>query len=122
MIIHYLYAINLKNGLNPCAEDDFFKLIRKNSLMEKRIGSILIVINHAHAAQMINQILSGHASIILGRQGLPLRHKEMNIISLVVEGEVEEINALSGQLGRIEQVQVKTVLTKPQANNTTKNL
>ncbi|NBC82776.1 MAG: CopG family transcriptional regulator [Bacteroidetes bacterium] len=90
--------------------------------MEKRIGSILILINDSQMASAVNQVLTRHAPIILGRQGLPLHYKGINIISLIVEGEVEEINSLSGQLGRISQVQVKTVMAKPQANDQNKTV
>jgi putative iron-only hydrogenase system regulator len=80
--------------------------------MEKRIGIILILIEDKEFIVKLNQILSNHSSIILGRQGLPLRERNMNVISLIIEGNTDEISSLTGQLGRLKGVQVKSVLTK----------
>jgi putative iron-only hydrogenase system regulator len=80
--------------------------------MEKRIGAIIILIKNKENVQKLNDILTHHASIIFGRQGIPLRDRGINIISLVVEGTTDEISTLSGQLGRLEGVTSKAVLTK----------
>jgi putative iron-only hydrogenase system regulator len=80
--------------------------------MEKRIGSILILVENKTSVQLVNEIISLHAEAIIGRQGIPMRDKGISIISLVIEATVEEFNALSGQLGKIRDVQVKSVISK----------
>ncbi len=80
--------------------------------MEKRIGTITILIRDREAAPSVNQILSEHADIILCRQGLPFHDHPVAVMSLIVEGTVNEINALTGQLGRLEGVECKAVVTK----------
>jgi putative iron-only hydrogenase system regulator len=80
--------------------------------MERRIGAIIILIENPGNVGTINRLLSDHSSIILGRQGLPLRDKNIRIISLVTEGTTDELGALSGKLGNIDGVQVKSVLTR----------
>jgi putative iron-only hydrogenase system regulator len=80
-------------------------------LMEKRVGTILIQVEHREIAQQLNEIISKHSHIIIGRQGLP-RSSGQSIISLVLEGTTDEIGALSGQLGRLKGIQVKSVLLK----------
>ncbi len=80
--------------------------------MEKRIGAALILVEDKNQVNAINTILSRHSHLIIGRQGIPLRDKDLNIISLILEGSTDETGALSGQLGRLEGVQVKTLLTK----------
>jgi putative iron-only hydrogenase system regulator len=80
--------------------------------MEKRIGAAILLIEEKEKVGEINAILSQHASIILGRQGIPLRDKGINIINLALEGSIEEISSLTGKLGRLKGVQVKSVLTK----------
>lgn len=87
-------------------------LIRKKLLMEKRIGSILIVIKEKHDIDKMNHILSSYANIILGRQGLSLKDHSINVISLVLEGRTDDINALTGKLGRLNGITVKSVLSK----------
>ena len=80
--------------------------------MEKRIGTITILLRDREAAPSVNQIISDHAGIVLCRQGLPFRDKSVAVISLIVEGTVNEINALTGQLGRLPNVECKAVVTR----------
>lgn len=83
--------------------------------MEKRIGAALILIENTNVVQQMNEIAFKHSSIIIGRQGLPRRNGQ-NIISLVLEGTTDEIGSLTGQLGRLEGIQVKSVLLKNRNN------
>ena len=80
--------------------------------MEKRIGSALILIQDNTEVSRLNEILSRHAQIIIGRQGIPLREKKINLISLVLEGSTDEIGALTGQIGRLAGIEIKSVVTK----------
>ena len=80
--------------------------------MEKRIGAIIIFIKDKENVHKMNDILSHHASIIICRQGIPIRDRGVNIISLVVEGTHDEISTLSGQLGRLEGVTAKALMAK----------
>ncbi|MGD2034442.1 MAG: iron-only hydrogenase system regulator [Bacteroidales bacterium] len=80
--------------------------------MEKRIGAAIILIEDHQSVERINQVISAHARIILGRQGLPLREKGVRVISLILEGTTDQISSLTGKLGRLSGVQVKSVLTK----------
>lgn len=79
--------------------------------MEKRIGTALILIEDKEAVHQMNAIASNHSEIIIGRQGLP-RSNGQSIISLVLEGTTDEIGSLTGQLGRLAGIQVKSVLLK----------
>lgn len=79
--------------------------------MEKRIGTALILIEDTNFVQQMNEIAFKHSNIIIGRQGLP-RGNGQNIISLVLEGTTDEIGSLTGQLGRLKGIQVKSVLLK----------
>jgi putative iron-only hydrogenase system regulator len=79
--------------------------------MEKRTGTTIICIHDRQQAGRINDILSQHAQIIIGRQGIP-RMNGTSIISLVLEGTTDEIGSLTGQIGRIKGIQTKSVLLK----------
>lgn len=46
-----------------------------------------------------------------GRMGIPLEDG-ISIISIVVTGDLNEINSLTGKLGNIEGVTVKTAISK----------
>ncbi|MGM0498399.1 MAG: TM1266 family iron-only hydrogenase system putative regulator [Bacteroidota bacterium] len=79
--------------------------------MEKRIGTTLIRVYNKQGVAKLNTILSKHAGLIIGRQGLP-RTDGTNLISLVLEGSTDEIGSLTGQIGRLEGIQIKSVLLK----------
>lgn len=80
--------------------------------MEKRIGTITILILDRSRSAEINAILSDYSDVILCRQGLPFHDRPVAVISLIVEGSPDKINALTGRLGRLASVESKAVLTK----------
>ena len=84
--------------------------------MEKRIGTALIIIEDNRDISRLNQILSSSSGIIIGRQGIPLRDRGISIISLVLEGTTDEIGALTGRLGRLNGIEIKSVLIKNKDN------
>lgn len=81
-------------------------------LMEKRVGAAVILVENKENIDKMNAILSLSADIILARQGVPLRDKGISVITLIIEGTNDQINALTGKVGRLKGVQVKSVLTK----------
>ena len=78
--------------------------------MERRIGTVLIYVENREAAPQVNAVLSRHAGIIICRQGFPREH--YSLISVIFEGTTDEIGSLTGQLGRIEGIEVKSALLK----------
>ena len=79
--------------------------------MEKRLGVVALLIEGRSVVPQVNQILSTHSDIIQGRLGMPFRDKGIQVISLIVEGSTDDIGALTGPLGRLPGVQVKSILT-----------
>ncbi len=79
--------------------------------MEKRVGSAIILIETHENVQQLNEVISNHSQIIIGRLGLP-RSTGQSLISLVLEGTTDEIGSLTGQLGRLSGIQIKSVLLK----------
>ena len=79
--------------------------------MEKRLGVIAILLTKTDSVDRLNRLLSDFGGIILARQGLPLREKGINVISLVVEADTDRIGALTGKIGRLDGCKVKSVLT-----------
>jgi putative iron-only hydrogenase system regulator len=81
--------------------------------MSKRIGTVTIIItNRTAQASQVNAILGDYGSAVIGRMGLPYAPKGLHIIALIVHASTDEIGALTGKLGTLEGVQVKSVLTK----------
>lgn len=79
--------------------------------MERRIGTVIIKINSRLAVSSVNEIISRHSNIVIGRLGLPL-NVTLSLITLVLDGTTDDIGSLTGQLGRIEGIEVKSALLK----------
>lgn len=80
--------------------------------MKKRIGVVGIVVENMNSTSKLNAILHDHADLILGRLGVPYKEKNIRVIALIVEGTTDQIGALTGKLGNLSGVNVKTALSK----------
>ncbi|MCH3965579.1 MAG: iron-only hydrogenase system regulator [Clostridium sp.] len=80
--------------------------------MQTRIGVVGIVVRDLENSKTVNQILHSFAHIIVGRMGIPYREKNISIISVIVDGTSDDISAMTGKLGKISGVTVKTAITK----------
>ena len=79
--------------------------------MKNRICVIGISVkNRKEKAVEINQILSDFGDIIVGRLGVPYKEKQIAIISIIVDGTNDQIGALTGKLGQIKDVKVKSLV------------
>lgn len=80
---------------------------------KSRIGIISIIIyDRNSSAKLINALLSEYGNIIIGRMGIPHELRHIYIISVTVEGSIEQIGALTGKLGMIPHVSVKSHVSK----------
>ncbi|HIU82558.1 MAG TPA: CopG family transcriptional regulator [Candidatus Faecicola pullistercoris] len=76
----------------------------------KRIGVIgIIVKRNRETALEVQKLLSDYGNIIMGRMGVP-GENGISAISVIVKGTNEEISALTGKLGRLDKVSVKSAL------------
>ena len=78
----------------------------------KRMGFIGILVEDLSAADAVNDALSQYGKLIVGRMGIPYRDRGVSVISLVVDGTNDEVSALTGTLGRIPGISVKSMLEK----------
>jgi putative iron-only hydrogenase system regulator len=80
--------------------------------VEKRVGVVGIVIEDRESATKVNSILHDYSEIIVGRMGIPYREREVSIISLIVDGTSDNISAMTGKLGKVPGVNVKSAMAK----------
>ncbi len=81
--------------------------------MEKRIGFVGIILSdRIKQAERVNSILSCFGEIIAGRMGLPYKEKNCSVITLIVDATTDEVGALTGRLGEVEGVKVKSALSR----------
>lgn len=79
--------------------------------MNRKIGIVgIIVSDRDRNSSLVNKILSEHFEIIIGRMGIPQKESNLGFISLFVEGNTDRIGSLTGKLGKIKGVTVKSML------------
>ena len=80
--------------------------------IETRVAVISIIVETSDAVQQINDILHSASDYIIGRMGLPYKSKNISIISIVIDAPTNIISTVSGKLGRLSGVTVKTAYSK----------
>lgn len=79
---------------------------------EKRIALMGIIVEDLSVTERLNQLLHEYSSYIVGRMGIPYHDRGIGIISVVLDAPADKISALSGRLGMLPSVNVKTVYQK----------
>ena len=77
--------------------------------MKTRIALIGIIVENTGKTEELNALLHEYGKYIIGRMGLPYREKKVSIIIVFLDAPQDTISALSGKLGKIEGLSVKTV-------------
>ena len=85
--------------------------------MDTRVAVLGIIVENPESVEALNAIAHEYRDVILGRMGIPYRQRGMNIVSLAVDAPTAVINAMSGKIGRLDGVTVKTAI---HAENPTK--
>ena len=80
--------------------------------MEKRLGVVGIIVENTEHAQEVNEILHNFGNIIVGRMGIPYKERGLCVISIIVDGSMDEISAMTGKLGKISSISVKSAISK----------
>lgn len=80
--------------------------------IETRIALLGIIIEDNTVTEQLNGILHEYANYIVGRMGIPYREKNVAIISVVVDASNDVISSLSGKIGAIKGINIKTVYSK----------
>ena len=76
--------------------------------MESRIAIIGIIVEDIDASSKVNDILHDYGMYILGRMGIPYHEKGVNIISIAIDAPQDTISALTGKIGKLPGISVKT--------------
>ena len=85
----------------------------QNLSENRRIGVVAIIVQNRDVAfTTLNEILHEYSEIIIGRLGLPYKERSLSIISLIVDGNTDQIGALTGKIGQLNGVTVKSTFAK----------
>ena len=76
--------------------------------METRVAVMAIIVSCADSVESLNTLLHEYRSYIIGRMGIPYREKNINVMSVAIDAPQDVISALSGKIGKISGISVKT--------------
>ncbi len=81
--------------------------------MEKRLGFTGIIIEDRESnAAAVNELLGDFGDIIVARMGVPYKERRCSAITLIVDTTTDELGVLTGKLGSLPGVSVKSMLSK----------
>ena len=67
-----------------------------------------IIVENPDSVERINSVLHEYGEYIIGRMGIPYRKRNINIISIALDAPQNTISALSGKVGSLKGISVKT--------------
>ena len=76
--------------------------------MDTRIALMAIIVENAESVEELNQLLHQYGEHVIGRMGLPYRKRGVSILSVAMDAPQDVISTLSGKIGRLPGVSVKT--------------
>ena len=67
-----------------------------------------IIVENGDMVETLNSILHQYGEYIIGRMGIPYRKRNVSIIAIALDAPQNTISALSGKIGSLKGVSVKT--------------
>ena len=84
--------------------------------METRVAVMSIIVENEETVEQLNTILLNYGEYIIGRMGIPYRKRGVNIISIAIDAPQDTISAISGKIGRLNGISVKTAFSGVTSN------
>lgn len=85
--------------------------------MERRIAVIGIIVENTDSVEKLNSLLHSYGDIIIGRMGLPYRERNINVVSIAVDASQDTISELTGKIGKLDGISVKTAYSNKVFND-----
>ena len=76
--------------------------------METRVAVMSVIVENGDMVERLNAILHEYGEYIIGRMGIPYRKRKVNIIAIALDAPQNTISALSGKIGALPGISVKT--------------
>ena len=73
-----------------------------------RVAVKSVIVEYCESVEKLNNLLHESGEYIIGRMGIPYRKRGINIISIALDAPQDVISALSGKIGNLPGVSVKT--------------
>ena len=76
--------------------------------MTKRVAVMSIIVENGESVEKLNAILHDNGEHIIGRMGMPYHQRGINLIAIALDAPQDTISAMSGKIGSLPGVSVKT--------------
>ena len=76
--------------------------------MQTRVAVMGIIVENTDSVEQLNHLLHEYGHYITGRMGIPYRARSINIVSIAIDAPQDVISALSGKIGSLDGISVKT--------------
>ena len=76
--------------------------------MQTRVAVMGIIVENTDSVEQLNHLLHEYGHYIIGRMGIPYRARCINIVSIAIDAPQDVISALSGKIGSLDGISVKT--------------
>ena len=76
--------------------------------MQTRVAVLGIIVERTESVEALNALLHDFGRYIIGRMGIPYRERGINVISVAVDAPQDAISGLTGKIGSLEGISVKT--------------
>ena len=76
------------------------------------LKKVLTIVEKGEAVNELNELLHRCRKSIIGRLGIPYRQKGVSIICIAMDAPNDEINSLTGALGRLDGITAKATYSK----------
>jgi len=67
-----------------------------------------VIVKDMDSVEMLNSLLHQYAPYVIGRMGIPYTRKGVHVISVALDAPQDVLSALSGKIGRLPGISVKT--------------
>ena len=88
---------------------------------DRRLGFVGIVVERRDEIREVNRILTQYAPIIRGRNGVPNQEDQSAVIGLIVEGTNDQLGAMTGKLGNVPGITVRSALASRRKKEGSRN-
>ncbi len=80
--------------------------------MESRVALIGVIVENPDSVEKLNGLLHQYSQYIIGRMGIPYPKRGISIISISMDAPSDVISSLSGKLGMLPGINIKTIYSK----------
>ena len=85
--------------------------------MQTRIALAAVIVDCPDSIEELNLLLHSYRQYIVGRMGIPYHKRDVSIISIAIDAPQDIISTLTGKIGKLEGISVKTAYSNVIGND-----